>query len=307
MLKKLKIRSKLLVSFACVLVLTLIIAFYSITQLREASSSLKNFMAENVAVDDAVQENRVYSNEIARHLRDMVLSGEVSSSAMETVDKDLALIQANFEVLDSINVLDADTVKKYETAMNNWITIGNKVISQLEANDIDGAKEIILNECTPALDSLVNEVRALSEFTSQNRTNTMQASVNSTNQSLIVLIVILVLAVIIAVLICIKVTKDIVRPMRLVEEAMEGLSQGKMSQNISYDAQDELGNLVNSMMTTCTELESVVQDLTYLLEEMSKGNFNLYAKEDAYKGDFAPLLVAIRQMNKSLSDTMRLV
>ena len=145
MLKKLKIRSKLLVSFACVLVLTLIIAFYSITQLREASSSLKNFMAENVAVDDAVQENRVYSNEIARHLRDMVLSGEVSSSAMETVDKDLALIQANFEVLDSINVLDADTVKKYETAMNNWITIGNKVISQLEANDIDGAKEIILN------------------------------------------------------------------------------------------------------------------------------------------------------------------
>ena len=78
-----------------------------------------------------------------------------------------------------------------------------------------------------------------------------------------------------------------------------------MSQNISYDAQDELGNLVNSMMTTCTELESVVPDLTYLLEEMSKGNFNLYAKEDAYKGDFAPLLVAIRQMNKSLSDTMR--
>lgn len=305
MLKNLKIRSKLLVSFACVLVLTLIIAFYSITQLQKASDNLKSFMAENVAVDDAVQENRVYTNEIARHLRDMVLLEAVNDEAMETVNTDIESIQANITFLDSQSILDKDTVQKYDTAMNNWLVIGNNIIDQLQSGQVNEAKETILNECTPALNSLVGVVRELSEYTTQNRTDTMQASVRMTNQSMIILIVILVIAIAIAVFICIAVTKDIVVPVQQIEAAMEGLSEGKMSQSLDHDSRDELGMLVNSVMSTCEGLEEVVQDLTRLLEEMSRGNFDLYANDEVYKGDFVPLLSAVRQMNKSLSSTMR--
>ncbi len=305
MLKNLKIRSKLLVSFACVLVLTLIIAFYSITQLQKASDNLKSFMAENVAVDDAVQENRVYTNEIARHLRDMVLLEAVNDEAMETVNTDIESIRANITFLDSQSILDKDTVQKYDTAMNNWLVIGNNIIDQLQSGQVNEAKETILNECTPALNSLVGVVRELSEYTTQNRTDTMQASVRMTNQSMIILIVILVIAIAIAVFICIAVTKDIVVPVQQIEAAMEGLSEGKMSQSLDHDSRDELGMLVNSVMSTCEGLEEVVQDLTRLLEEMSRGNFDLYANDEVYKGDFVPLLSAVRQMNKSLSSTMR--
>ena len=52
-------------------------------------------------------------------------------------------------------------------------------------------------------------------------------------------------------------------------------------------------------------LESVVFDLSRLLDEMSSGNFDLFASDDIYKGDFKPLLEAIRRMNRSLSATMR--
>ena len=146
MLKNLKIRNKLFVSFACVLVLTLIIAFYSMTQLKAANANLKKFMAENVAVDDAVQENRIFTNEIARHLRDMVLSGVADDAAMDTVNKGIDSIQANINVLKEQSVLDAESVKKYETAMTGWIAIGNKIIDELESGDVDGAKETILHE-----------------------------------------------------------------------------------------------------------------------------------------------------------------
>ena len=72
MLKKLKIRNKLFVSFACVLALAVIIAIYSMTQLKDTNENFERFIADNLAVDDAVQNNRIYSNEIARYLRDMV-------------------------------------------------------------------------------------------------------------------------------------------------------------------------------------------------------------------------------------------
>ena len=55
MLKKLKIRSKLLVSFGVVLLLTVLISVYSILQLQKANSNLKNFIDGVVAADDAVK------------------------------------------------------------------------------------------------------------------------------------------------------------------------------------------------------------------------------------------------------------
>ena len=43
-MKKLKIRSKLLLSFGVVLILTVIISVFSILQLEKANSNLKDFM-----------------------------------------------------------------------------------------------------------------------------------------------------------------------------------------------------------------------------------------------------------------------
>lgn len=56
MLKKLKIRSKLLVSFGVVLLLTVLISVYSILQLQKANSNLKNFIDGVVAADDAEKD-----------------------------------------------------------------------------------------------------------------------------------------------------------------------------------------------------------------------------------------------------------
>ena len=58
-MKNLKIRSKLLVSFGVVLVLTILVSLYSILQLRKASNNLNEFMEGSVAADDAVKACRI--------------------------------------------------------------------------------------------------------------------------------------------------------------------------------------------------------------------------------------------------------
>ena len=70
-------------------------------------------------------------------------------------------------------------------------------------------------------------------------------------------------------------------------------------------SKDEFGELVQGVKATCNDLESVVGDLTTMLDEMAKGNFNIRANENVYKGDFLPLLDSIRRMNHNLSDVMR--
>ena len=61
--------------------------------------------------------------------------------------------------------------------------------------------------------------------------------------------------------------------------------EGYIDNTIEHTGNDELGVLADSFRTTCKGLHIVVSDLTYLLDEMAKGNFDIRTKaEEVYKG-----------------------
>jgi methyl-accepting chemotaxis protein len=304
-LKNLKIRNKLYVSFAMVLILTVIISVFSVLQLRKANSNLNACMTGPVAADDAVQNNRIATNEAAKHVRDMYISGRVGTTEKQTIEEDVASIESNFEVLESSKDLNQDEVAAYKTAVNDWLSEANDIIAMLERGDQDGAKDAILNKCTPALEKVIQLARPLSDKSSSMRADALQESYDSTNTSMFLLIGMVVIAVILALVICGRVTSTIVKPVAEIEKAMEGLAEGNMTQELEYESRDEFGTLVKNVKATCTALEGVVDDLRNLLDEMAKGNFDIRANQELYKGDFIPLLESIRRMNINLSDVMR--
>ncbi len=304
MFKNLKIRSKLYVAFAMVLLLTIIVSVFSILQLRKANDNLKQLMDEAVATDDAVLNIRIATNEAAKHVRDMLLSGSIDSSDKQTVEDDISIIADKIEILYNTDVVDDSQVSEYEAAVNAWIEDANSIIAQMERGDREGAAEAIVTKCTPAFAKMVELEGPLSERASAMQVDAQKESVATTNTSMIVLIAMTALAIIIALIICGRVTAVIVKPVQEVGEAMKGLSEGEMSQKLEYESKDEFGELVQGVKSTCNDLEAVVGDLTKLLDEMARGNFNIRANVDVYKGDFIPLLESIRRMNHNLSDVM---
>jgi methyl-accepting chemotaxis protein len=304
-LKNLKIRNKLYVSFGMVLILTVIISVFSVLQLRKANNNLNACMNGPVAADDAVQSNRVATNEAAKHVRDMYISGRVGSAEKQTIQDDIASITSNFEVLENSKDLNQEEVAAYETAVEDWLAEANEIIAMLESGDQDGAKNAILNRCTPALEKVIQLARPLSEKSTSMRAAALDESYQSTNTSMIALIIMVAISILLALIICGRVTSTIVKPVAEIEKAMEGLAQGNMTQELVYDSRDEFGTLVKNVRATCVALESVVDDLRNLLDEMARGNFDIRANPDLYKGDFVPLLESIRRMNINLSDVMR--
>lgn len=304
-MKNLKIRNKLYVSFGIVLILTVIISVFSVLQLRKANENLNACMTGPVAADDAVQNNRIATNEAAKHVRDMYISGKVGSTEKQTIQDDIDSIASNFEVLESSKDLNQDEVAAYKAAIDDWIAEANSIIAMLERGDLEGAKDDILNKCTPALEQVIQLARPLSDKSTSMRAAALQESYDSTNTSMIALIVMVAIAVIFALFICGRVTSTIVKPVAEIEKAMEGLADGNMTQELEYESRDEFGLLVNNVKATCVALEGVVDDLRRLLDEMARGNFDIRAKQELYKGDFIPLLESIRHMNINLSDVMR--
>ena len=288
-----------------VLILTVIISVFSVLQLRKANNNLNACMNGPVAADDAVQSNRVATNEAAKHVRDMYISGRVGSAEKQTIQDDIASITSNFEVLENSKDLNQEEVAAYETAVEDWLAEANEIIAMLESGDQDGAKNAILNRCTPALEKVIQLARPLSEKSTSMRAAALDESYQSTNTSMIALIIMVAISILLALIICGRVTSTIVKPVAEIEKAMEGLAQGNMTQELVYDSRDEFGTLVKNVRATCVALESVVDDLRNLLDEMARGNFDIRANPDLYKGDFVPLLESIRRMNINLSDVMR--
>lgn len=305
MFKNLKIRNKLYLSFGIVLVLTVIISIYAIVQLRNANEDMVSLMNDVVSVDDSILKNRIVTNEVARYTRDMYILERVEASSKQQVLEDIATMDENLAVLEGSKYLDQDEVAQYKAAISAWVDVINDVMAIMERGDWESAKDGLINKGKPALEKVVELARPLSEMSSNMQEDMLEESYNSTNASLILLIVMVAAAVVIALFICAKVTRTIVRPVEEVGKAMEGLFEGNMSQSFEYESQDEFGVLVNTVGKTCEVLEAVVEDLRRLLDEMARGNFDIRAQQDLYKGDFIPLLESIRRMNINLSDVMR--
>ena len=314
MLKNLKIKNRLLVSYALVLALTVITTLFSITQLSKANTNLNEFSTGVMTARGYVRATRINTNMAARILRDMAISKDTSTydANIRKVNELITTMRQDVASLKSLGILDASHVNEFSDSMEDWITVGEKVIAALqsEANapasgTMTEAERLIVEECTPGLEKFIEFATELDSDTGVLEAQTMSDSLRSTNISIIALVALLVIAIILALFISIQVTASIVRPIKEVEAAAQNLSVGHIKNDLTYDGKDEVGILVNSFRDTFKALDAMISDLNRLMREMAKGNFNVRTEaEQYYVGDFAPLLSSIREMNSNLSSTL---
>ena len=101
-------------------------------------------------------------------------------------------------------------------------------------------------------------------------------------------------------------TTALVVPIRELQAAVHKIKAGEFDVAITYESQDELGELADDLREACSQMKVVVEDAGYLLGEMAEGHFNVSTKvEDSYVGDFQTLILGMRKLNRQLDGTLR--
>lgn len=94
-------------------------------------------------------------------------------------------------------------------------------------------------------------------------------------------------------------------PMKDVVSAAEQIAAGHLDVHLQAAAEDEIGILSHTFQKMSDNLKTIVDDVRYLLGEMSEGNFKITSKAaSSYVGDFESFIQSIRQMNGTLSHTL---
>ncbi len=105
------------------------------------------------------------------------------------------------------------------------------------------------------------------------------------------------------VIIVVLIIKRALRPVEPIMGLARNMEAGRLSTNISVEADNELGELADIFRKTSAVLNSYVGEISEVLGEVAQGNLRVKIQRE-YIGDFAPIKAALHKILAGLNHTL---
>lgn len=129
-----------------------------------------------------------------------------------------------------------------------------------------------------------------------------EKDINSQLVGIVIFYIILcVVFVALGVGIIITVSRITLRPLKEITEVAGRIADGDFSASFDYNADDDIGKLVNSLSVSTNVTQHYMADISQKLERLSMGDFTVEIDED-YKGDYAKIKSSMQGIIRSLND-----
>ena len=120
-------------------------------------------------------------------------------------------------------------------------------------------------------------------------------------------IAVIVASILASIVVAVKLSGNISIPMRACAERMKLLVEGDLESPVPQaTGEDETAELTRSTAEMVKGLNTIINDIDYLLNEMANQNFDIQSSHrDAYVGRYQKILQSMRTLKVSLSNTIR--
>ena len=262
---------------------------------------------ENVNVaDQAVKICRINVNAAARNIREMALNEDTSSydNYEQTVKRLLSEVDSELQILKKTEVLPDENYEEYATALSDWGEIGYSIMEEIKNGNDENATDAILNNCTPALNKVVEIAIKLDELTDAASSETVRNMVVCTVAGFVVIIVCLIFAFTLTRKTSKRVLETILEPLHAIEDVATELTEGNLHSTLEYHSDDEIGRLAHSMRKSIRILGTYVDDIDRSMKLFSEGNFDVHPEVE-WRGDFVGILNSFMAFQASMAGTIK--
>lgn len=131
----------------------------------------------------------------------------------------------------------------------------------------------------------------------------------STRDAMVINIAVIVGSILISAIVALLLARNIGNPMKVCVKRMKLLVEGDLDTPMpKISNRDETGVLVRSTEALVEGLRIVINDISYLLNEMANQNLDIHTEhEEVYVGSFRDILHSMRNMRIELNGAMRQV
>lgn len=307
-MKNLKIGKKLTISFAVVLFLLIIGTIVSIVNLMNFGSQIETFYNGPFIVQGSANSINANFENMQKAVYRAISNEDqgITNEAINDARNAAASIQEELPIVKEHFLGDQQILVRLQEDLTELAPMREEVLNLAASNKNSEAASYMEAHNIPKIKEAQTELDALIQ-SGTTKGETMIAELKtSQTRAVLILTVLGSMSVIISIAFGTYITRSITRPVGELEQAAQDLAQGNLSSaSIEYDSKDELGNLADNMRSLVNSLTSVIQDESYLLNEMSNGNFDVHSRsESSYVGEFRTLFDSIKQINHSLSNTL---
>ncbi|QHI73433.1 methyl-accepting chemotaxis protein [Aminipila terrae] len=307
MMKNLKINLKLLVNFGLVLLMLFIcvgVAFWGLNIVNKQVTQYSDKTLPNTTKVWEMRRNMVAAERDLLKAMSFKDQNKISES-LDNADKDIENLLTAFDAFSSNTRTSKEKVKSLEDSFNSIMPVKQEIATYIKNGEIDKARDLYLTQCAPLFEKSCSILISISEEQNQRAVAQNEIAKKGLLEARIFLLVTAVFAIIITLIAMAVLRKSILTPVQEINRAAKLISEGDLSATINYDGKDELGELADSMKKLVYIVVGIIKDLDYGLEEIGKGNFRVKSRADElYIGDFANLLIAMKQIITQLSSTL---
>ena len=125
------------------------------------------------------------------------------------------------------------------------------------------------------------------------------------NQLVLMCAVFSIVGLLILIAISFFLIKRALNPLQGIALAGKAVAEGNFDVKVSYDRQDEIGDLAAAIQSVMQHVREIISDLSDKLSELAKGNFRVALENtEQYPGAYRPLLNSLQEISNDLNKTM---
>ena len=249
--------------------------------------------------------NRVMAEGLARR-------EEMYPQLEATIAKDLAIIDEAYEKLREtlLTQENKDALEKIHTVLTETVTgYREETLRLLKQGDYEAARNFNNEYYKPSVDEVKVMIEELEASILKTADDYENGAVKTSLLLIIMGIVLLVVITFIAVRLALIVINSITFPVAQIEEAAKQLRVGDLSHadDITYESEDELGNLAKTMRESISILSGYVKEICDNFEKVAKGDLTRNFDDITdFLGDFANIkasfVVILKEFNETLNE-----
>ena len=125
------------------------------------------------------------------------------------------------------------------------------------------------------------------------------------NQLILMCAIFSIVGLLILIAISFFLIKKALNPLQGIALAGKAVAEGNFDVKVSYDRQDEIGDLAAAIQSVMQHVQEIISDLSDKLSELAKGNFRVSLENaEQYPGAYLPLLNSLQEISNDLNKTM---
>ena len=305
-LENMHLKERIDYGYRKVITMMLISGLLSVVIIGVLFANMMHYVEDVNAADQAVKICRINVNAAARNIREMALNEDTSSydNYEQTVKRLLSEVDSELQILKKTEVLSDENYEEYASALSDWGEIGYSIMEEIKNGNDENATDAILNDCTPALNKVVEIAIKLDELTDEASSETVRNIVVCTVAGFVVIIVCLIRAFTLTRKTSKRVLETILEPLHAIEDVATELTEGNLHSTLEYHSDDEIGRLAHSMRKSIRMLGTYVDDIDRSMKLFSEGNFDVHPEVE-WRGDFVGILNSFMAFQASMAGTIK--